>query len=424
MCKNATLKFLNNLQRFGWRLGLENISMLFSAMGNPHLKFKSVHIAGTNGKGSTAAMLESILRHSGYKTGLFTSPHLMDVTERIKVNATSISTDNLIIYLERIKDKIHAMGCTYFEALSAVAFQYFADEHVDLALIEVGLGGRFDATNVIVPVLSIITDIELDHTGELGRTKREIAAEKAGIIKTSVPCLSGSENQGVNTLFKKTAQEKYAKFYQLNEICTIYPQKMTERFSEFDLNCSGKQFNNLKVRLAGKHQLRNAAIAVASTEVLREQNMIIEEEGIKLGLSNCEWPGRLEKLQDSPKIVVDVAHNPAAIRKLIAALRILHQFTRLIIVIGLLKDKNYKTISKLIASTADFIFVTTPVSDRALCANILWKEISRTSDSSLHCPNNSEAFQSALAYSNKNDLICVTGSHHVVGEFLNFYKNA
>jgi len=178
-----TLEFLNNLQKFGWRLGLDNILKLLHGMGNPQTEFKSIHIAGTNGKGSTAALLESIYRHAGYKTGLFTSPHLLSINERIQINALPIPMEKLVSYVDKFKDDIERISCTYFEALTALAFRYFADSGIDVALVEVGLGGRLDATNVISPVLSIITQIDLDHTEHLGKTLTEIATEKAHIIK-------------------------------------------------------------------------------------------------------------------------------------------------------------------------------------------------------------------------------------------------
>ncbi|MFQ5752714.1 MAG: bifunctional folylpolyglutamate synthase/dihydrofolate synthase, partial [bacterium] len=275
MTRNDTLKFLTNLQRFGWRLGLENISTLLAKMGNPQFRFKCIHIGGTNGKGSTAALLESMFRQAGYKTGLFTSPHLLTVSERIKVNGHPIAIEKLVSYVERLKDAIQTIGCTYFEALTAVAFQYFADVGVNLAFIEVGLGGRFDATNVITPVLSIITNIDLEHSEHLGWTKSKIAEEKAGIIKSEVPCLSGSKNQAVNAVLEKNAEQKHASFHKLADMCAIYPQKLTENFSEFNLIFSRNHYNQLKVGLVGRHQVQNVALAVAAVEILAQQDFMI-----------------------------------------------------------------------------------------------------------------------------------------------------
>ncbi|MFQ5823177.1 MAG: bifunctional folylpolyglutamate synthase/dihydrofolate synthase [bacterium] len=424
MYKNDTVQFLINLQRFGWRLGLHNITGLLEEMGNPHLRFKSIHLGGTNGKGSTAAMLESIFRQSGYKTGLYTSPHLLDETERIKVKGSSITWENLKFYLNQVRDKIQRLECTYFEALTAVAFQHFADSCVDVAFIEVGLGGRFDATNVIRPQLTIITEIDLDHMEYLGTTKKSIAIEKAGIIKIKIPCLSGATNQKVKAILAHISKERNAKFYDLKDFCTLHPKNLTEEFSEFKLIFSDKQYYHLKLGLVGRHQIKNAALAVAAVQILNQQNFNIKKEDIYKGFEKICWPGRLQKLQNNPKIVLDVAHNPAGMRKLVSALKSIYHYDRLIFIIGILKDKNYKVMTKIITSVADYIFIVTPSTERSLPGDQLAKEIVKFSDKFQICPNTMHAFQTAVSFSNQKDLICVTGSHYTVGEFLKCYKNS
>jgi dihydrofolate synthase/folylpolyglutamate synthase len=421
---NDTLQFLNGLQQFGWRLGLDNITALLDGMGNPHLRLKSVHIAGTNGKGSTAAILESIYRAAGYKTGLYTSPHLVEVAERIKISGEQISTARLSDYLKSHRHLIEKSGCTYFEVLTAVAFQYFADEAVDLALIEVGLGGRFDATNVIVPELSIITEIDLDHTDHLGRTLRQIAGEKAGIIKPLTSCLSGSNKKIVNSLLRAKCVENDSPLYLLNEMVQIVATRLDEYDSEFDVILPEKTLEGLNVSLAGEHQIKNAALAVAAAELLKRQMTVISETDIRQGLRNVHWPARLQTLSESPKIIVDVAHNPAGFRKLLSSIKRIYKYKRLLMVIGLLRDKDFRTIAELVGRAADVIVVTTPGSDRALPAPQLADEIMRYSRSFEVRPEIAHAFEHAIAIARDDDLICITGSHYVVGEFLKFHKKA
>lgn len=422
MSGNDALKFLASLQRFGWKLGLKNVLGLLEQMGNPHLRFKSVHIAGTNGKGSTAAILESIFRQSGYKTGLYTSPHLLFPTERIKVDGLPIPLEKLKSYLDEFRDEIQTFGCTYFETLTALAFQHFAASSVDVAFVEVGLGGRFDATNVLQPELTIITEIDLDHMDYLGTTKESIAREKAGIIKAHVPCLSGSGTKKVQGILSDMSKSRKARFYDLKNICTIHHDNLGEEFSIFDLIFSDESYYNLKLNLAGKHQIKNAALAVAAIRILSKRNFKIEKEDIYKGLEGTCWPGRLQKLQNNPKIILDVAHNPSSMRMLVSALRSIYHYDRLIFLVGFLKDKNYRAMAKKLSSVADYVFIMTPSTDRALDGHRLGKEMAKFSSNFQVCENIKEAIQNVLSFCSKEDLICVTGSHYTVGEFLSVYK--
>lgn len=421
MNETDTLEFLNNLQRFGWRLGLDKILKLLHEMGNPQTKFKSIHIAGTNGKGSTAALLESIYRHAGYKTGLFTSPHLLAINERIQINAVPIPMEKLISGVDKLKDDIERIRCTYFEALTALAFRYFADSGIDVALVEVGLGGRLDATNVILPVLSIITQIDLDHTEHLGKTLTEIANEKAHIIKTNIPCLWQSQNPEVSAVISKYASEQNSEPRTLDEMCSVQTNRCTEDFSEFNLIFADDKFEDLKLQLPGSYQINNAALAVAATKILYEKFDLTKED-VYRGLRNVKWPGRLQKLKDRPKIIVDVAHNTAAVKAIMKDLKRIYQFERLIVLIGLLNDKNFREISNIIASAAESVFVVTPDSERALDGRLLCEELLKDSVQAVYCPNTETGFQKAISSANENDLICILGSHSVVGELLHFYK--
>ncbi len=421
MNETDTLMFLNNLQRFGWRLGLSKIMELLEVMQNPQTEFSSIHIAGTNGKGSTSAILESIYRHAGYRTGLFTSPHLLKINERIQINGSPIPMERLISYVNQFKHDFEKIGCTHFEALTALAFRHFADSGIDVALVEVGLGGRLDATNVISPVLSIITQIELDHTEHLGKTLAEITTEKAHIIKPDVACLSQSHNLEVSMVIKRHAAERNAQLFALNEVCSIRTLSCTEDFSEFSFTFVDEEFEDLKLRLPGRYQIKNAALAVTAAKILHGK-FPLKKEAVYSGLQNVRWPGRLQKLQDRPKIIIDVAHNAAAVKALIDDLKSIYQFERLIILIGLLEDKNFREISKIIASAAGTVFVVAPNSERALDSQILYKEFLKHSVRAINCLNTKMGFQKAVSHANQTDLICVLGSHFIIGELLHFYK--
>ncbi|MFQ5637910.1 MAG: bifunctional folylpolyglutamate synthase/dihydrofolate synthase, partial [bacterium] len=307
MFKNDTLVFLDNLKRFGWKLGLKNISDVLSAIGNPHHRFQCIHIGGTNGKGSTAAFLDSILRQSGYKIGLFTSPHLLEINERIQVGGQRISDGEFSRRVSDMKSILTEKGCTYFEAVTAVAFQYFADAGIDIAIIEVGLGGRFDATNVVHSLVSMITNVDLDHTEWLGQSRTAIAKEKAGIIKPDGCCLSGSEDKNVNLVLKQAAHEKNARFFELDRFFTYHVNHMSAQGAEFNLEIAETLYKDIRINLVGEHQIRNAALAVMTCHILREQNIPVGKQDICRGLRNANWPARLQLLLARPQIVVDVA---------------------------------------------------------------------------------------------------------------------
>lgn len=420
MFENKTLLFLENLQTFGWKLNLKNIYSLLDYWDSPHANLKCIHIAGTNGKGSTSALLESILRTAGYKTGLFTSPHLVEVNERIRVNGVYISDTELTKYITSIKKEVKKKECTYFETLSAIAFKYFYDCKVDFAIIEVGLGGRFDATNVVDPLLSVITEIDFDHEQYLGTDISSIAREKAGIIKKNRPCLVQTEKEDALVEFEKVAQEKKADFFTLSKICNIDYKVAGVKYSKFSLTIFQKKYNDLLLKLPGKVQIKNAALAVCAAKLLNNSGFLVSENAIIQGLKNATWPGRLQIIQDSPTILVDVAHNLASIKNLLDYIESFFSDKKIIFVLGLLVDKKRHEIVKLISSNAKSVFAVTPVSSRALPAQELAEDFQKLSVPAQILTN----FSQILDLANSDDLICITGSHYVVGDFLKFYKKA
>jgi len=329
--------YLDSLEKFGMNLGLERISYLLEKLGNPHLKFKSIHVAGTNGKGSTCAMAASILKEAGYKVGLYTSPHLFDYTERIKVNGKDIARKEFRQGLSLVKQlagepeteslgslskkepRIHSqVPCepTVFEVLTALAFWYFAKKKVDYAVVEVGLGGRLDATNVLTPQVSVITNIDLEHTEILGKTLAKIAGEKAAIIKPGVPVVTAETKREPLAVVKKKAEEE-------GSLLTAV---------------SGKQIA-VSSQLPGEHQKLNAACAVAA---VRLSGAKVTKTQLKNGLKKAEWPARFQIVSKKPLIIVDGAHNPAGAKVLAATLKKLYPRTKFTVIYGCQKTKDFK----------------------------------------------------------------------------------
>lgn len=424
MSKSDTLSFLAGLQRFGWKLGLETMTKLLQRLGNPHEQLRSIHIAGTNGKGSTAAILESLFRAGGYKTGLYTSPHLVDVTERIRVNAQPIPESIFRRYLSQSRRSIEELSCTYYEALTAVAMQYFCDQQVDWAIFEVGLGGRFDATNVIRPEITIITEVSLDHTEYLGKTLFEIAGEKAGILKPKIPCVCQAQDPEALLAIENRASALNVPLLNVAEHCRIVNPRLCIDACQFDLHMGGRRYPNLRLSLPGEHQLNNAAAAILAFDRLRSKGQPLSRAVLAHAVDRVRWPGRLQLLQRRPDIVVDVAHNARAMHSLFRSLKQLYGGQRLLVVVGLLKDKQFCDIAKIIARHADVVFVTSPESERALPAETLASEFRKYAIDVICLPERAACFGEALAFATETDLLCVTGSHYVAGEFLLFNKNS
>lgn len=425
MYKNETLDYLNSLQRFGWKLGLETILQLLDRLANPHKTFRSVHVAGTNGKGSTAAMLESILRSSGYKTGMYTSPHLVNVEERIRVAGEMIPWEKLAGYVSDLRPHLNELKATYFEALTAVAFKYFADNRIDIAVVEVGLGGRFDATNVIEPVLSVITSLDFDHTEHLGKTIGDIAGEKAGIIKTGVPCLAQQQPEEAAKVLRQTCVTKAAELYWAQDASHVENIRLFPEHSLVDLRLGAEWVRNIKVGLAGNVQIKNVALAAVAARLVAECGFPRATTAkISAGLAAVNWPARLQKVGSNPDVVLDVSHNPAGVQALLNDLREAFSFQKLHVIVGLLADKDYRQIAKLISSAADEILVVTPDSDRGLEADLLSREFNALGREVHIVADFQKEFDRLVEKASPEDLICITGSHYVAGQFISFYKKS
>ncbi|MDZ7263029.1 MAG: bifunctional folylpolyglutamate synthase/dihydrofolate synthase [candidate division KSB1 bacterium] len=421
MNQNEAISYLLSLASRGWKLGLEKITLLLGELDNPHTQYPTIHIAGTNGKGSTSAMIESILRAAGYRTGLYTSPHLVEMGERIRLNGQSISRLELSSYINRLQPLFEKYGCTFFEAMTVIALLYFAEQKVSIAVIEVGLGGRLDATNVITPWISIITRIDIDHTKQLGKTRRQIALEKAGIIKPGTICITQNQAEDVSQVFAQVCQMREAEHFLVTDLVQIEQVRLGETFSTFDATVLDVAYPQLTLALIGEHQLENAALALATIGKLNARFLRVEKQHVYDGLRRVSWPGRLQVIADHPKVILDVAHNPNGIATLTQAVRTIFDYQRLIAVFGVCRDKDYRRMVQGLAAIADSLIAVKAETDRGLSAQTLARVATRYLTSVHDSQSIDDGFRLALTKAKPQDLILVTGSHYVVGRVLESY---
>jgi dihydrofolate synthase/folylpolyglutamate synthase len=420
-----TIDYLYALQKHGIKLALSNSLRLMVSLGSPHRKFRSVHVAGTNGKGSTAAFIAGMLRAAGYRVGLYTSPHLVSFTERIRINGDPISEKRVVELAQRVRKaygglkpagESAAMSPTFFEVTTAIAFIYFAEEEVDIAVIEVGMGGRLDSTNVIIPLVSVITNIDLEHTEFLGTTLEQIATEKAGIIKPGVPVVTGAVQPDVVSVIERTAEAKAAGISRLSR--DFMPENVVSGAEPvFDYRGRKAAYEGLKLRLIGRYQVDNACLALAAVEYLREAGIAVDEQAVRRGLEQTHWEGRMERIAKRPDIYLDGAHNPASAKKLAATVGELKTaYGQLVLVIGILGDKDYQGIANEIVPLADRVVVTRPQYSRALDVPFLAGEIRKLHTRVTTAETVAEAIALARDDASSDDLILVTGSLYMVGD--------
>jgi len=411
MNKTNPYIYLSSLNIDSMRFGLEAITELLLRLGNPQKSYKTILIAGTNGKGSTAAMTASILHSAGYKVGLYTSPHLIEVRERIVISGKKITKKEFSKTIEDVKNKLKQQ-VTYFEFLTAVAFLYFQRQHVDIAVLEVGLGGRLDATNVCKPIVSVITNIGLDHTAYLGDSLTAIAHEKAGIIKHKGVCVTAAKQKQVLKVLKSVCLDRRSKLYCLGCDIRIKSQKdglLTYRSLQRNLK-------NLPIPLKGNHQRSNAALALAAVELCGKNGFQIDDESISRGLANTHWEARLEILQNNPFFLLDGAHNPAGIRALCQTLKRDYSYRRLIFIFGALADKDYRKMLRIIASLSPKIILTQLKAGRAVPVDDMAKVLSKMRYPVIITENVGKAIERAQALAYPKDLICAAGSLYLAGE--------
>ncbi len=403
--------YLTGLNVDVMHFGLEAIAELLSRLGNPQNDYKTILIAGTNGKGSTATMTASILESAGYKVGLYTSPHLIDIRERIVINGKKIAWKDFDQVIADIKEKLKK-PLTYFEFLTVAAFIYFQREKVDIAVLEVGLGGRLDATNVCRPLVSIITNIAFDHLAYLGNTLESITSEKAGIIKQNGICLTAAKQKKVLQVLKNVCAERKAKLYRLGADIKIAKQKK----SFFAYQGLYRKLSGLTISLQGEHQLANAALAVAAVELSDKNRLKIDNDAIRAGLKKARLDARLEVLQKEPLFLLDGAHNPAGISVLCRALKNNFSYKRLILIFGSLVDKDYRQMLKKIAPLANKIILTKLKTTRAELPDNMLKILDKTGYKAIVTQNVGKAIRKAQVLAEKKDLICATGSFYLAGE--------
>ncbi len=412
--------FLDSLGFFGWQLGLERIEKLCEFFGQPQRQYPTVHIAGTNGKGSTAAMLAAIGKAAGLRTGLYTSPHLVHLNERIQIDGTPVSFEEIEEALRRCRPLVKSLQATYFEVITAIAFEIFAQRKVELAIIETGLGGRLDATNVVQSEVTVITSIGLEHQKYLGRTLAQITSEKAGIIKKGVPCVSGVRQKAASGRIIEQCRKLQAPFYDLREQSQINKIEIHPTHLHFAIQLPNFNFDltDVNCALTGRHQANNAGLAILAAVLLREKNFPITADAILQGLQTAYWPARLQIVQQQPTILVDAAHNADGMRVLARHLAETFSWRRLLVVMGLLEDKALPPIFKAWKNLHPHFVFATPPTDRARPAAQLAKAAKALGFAAEAVDAPAEAFTRARADCGDDDLLCVTGSHYLIGELM------
>ncbi len=417
MTYSSAVAYLYRLQKHGIKLGLEAMTALMVRLGMPQTRFRTLHIAGTNGKGSTAAMAAAVLQAAGYRVGLYTSPHLIEFRERIRVNGEMIGETQVAQLTEQLQTLCRPdLSLTFFEYTTAMAFQHFAEAGVDVAVLEVGLGGRFDATNVVRPLACAITTISFDHQEYLGNTLSSIAFEKAGIIKQGVPVVLGRLNDEAWRTIERVANERQAPVFRTNEDFHIegdWPH-------QFSFSGLGVEYNGLTCALEGRHQLDNAACALALLGAAAPQGITVTDEAVREGLRRVNWAGRLEVVDRRPTILLDGAHNPAG--AMVLADFLMHSdrvppSRPVVLVLGMMRDKDHRGFVEPLRDLVDEVVLTQADLPRSATAQELRVLLEGLLPRPHVVPSLSDAIALARQLATPNGLVCVTGSLMLVGEY-------
>jgi dihydrofolate synthase/folylpolyglutamate synthase len=411
-----SLDYLYGLEKFGMIFNLTQVERILNAIGDPHKEIQTIHIGGTNGKGSTAAMMSSILQKEGYRVGLYTSPHLIRFTERIRVNGKEIEEEEVAALAGWMRKEIEASGIlppfTFFDFTTAMALHHFKQKLVDLAILEVGLGGRLDSTNVVDPLIAIITNIAKDHEEYLGKSILKIAQEKAGIIKKGRPLITAATQPLVLRLFSKVCQGKESPYFRVGKEFRY----VRAEDGDFDYEGLNRKLWGIHLNLKGFHQVINATTALGAMEVLEDLGYRVSTHAMIDGLKEVDWPGRLEIVSSSPRVILDGAHNPAGALVLKESLEKEFQYQNLILLIGIMKDKDIQSMLYLLAPLADHIILTKPHTDRATPPSLLKKALGQNGKKAEIAEDLREAIERGLSLAQEEDLLCITGSLYTVGE--------
>lgn len=428
---HRALEWIHGIGRFGMKTGLERISALLEKLGRPHGALKFVHVAGTNGKGSTAAMLASVLQAAGYRTGLYTSPYVLSFTGRMTVDGQDIPPAELVELVKRVRPLAESLGAgelgpfTEFEVVTALALLFFARRRPDLVVFEVGLGGRLDATNVVTPLVAVITNVSLEHTQVLGRTVAAVAREKAGIVKPGVPLVTAAADGKALSVIETVCRERCAPLYRVllqgaaprtgaNDV-TYARQGVSPRGQYLSYRGLHRDLDRLYIPLRGAYQAANAATALAALELLAPHGFTAAGTHLRRGLSRVRWPGRLEVLRRNPLLILDGAHNPAAMRELAAAVPEFFRYRRLILVLGILADKDVAMLEPLLA-LAHAVVLTRPNQPRAATPGDVAAACGSFKGPLLIEEEMERALRAALELAAPPDAVLVTGSLYTVSD--------
>jgi len=419
------LRELYGLERFGMKLGLANITELLGRIGDPHLKFPAVHVTGSNGKGSVCAFIDSILREAGYNAGLYTSPHLIRFNERIRVGGREIPDSDVAKLYEFVKPHAAAMTGeqkakqpTFFEITTAIAFQYFMEKNVDIAVTEVGMGGGMDATNVVRPESCVLTRISLEHTEHLGRTIRRIAGEKSGILKPGVPAVT-LDQEALSTV-EERAKELACPLTVVGR--EVKYERTGGALAGQSIDWAGKSTIRVSTIMLGAHQAENAALALAAVESLESRGWRIGEDAKRAGIAKMRWPARFQLVRRTPPVVIDGAHNPGGARCLRDSLQEYMPGKRVVLAMGMLADKDLVAYAETLAPLSAHVIATRPKSERASAPEEIATAFKKLDVSSEVIEDVPAAIRRGLDLASKDRPLLVTGSLYLAGEALQHFQ--
>ena len=415
------MKYITEVGNFGSNYGLERTHKLLEYLGNPEKDLKLIHIAGTNGKGSTTSMITEILMGAGYKVGMYTSPFIEEFEERIQINRNNIPKETLAVLMDEVKDAVDKVikggynHPTEFEIITVLMLLYFKRENIDFGVIEVGLGGTLDSTNVITPILQVITSISFDHTNLLGNTIEEIAGEKSGIIKKNIPTVIYPQEEEALKVIKNKCMvmnsELYIAFDDKLEFVNVVNEDKPYQLLKYE-----EKFDVL-LPLLGEHQILNLSVAMKAIEVLNNRQIVdISIESIIKSIKNVTWKGRLEVLSNNPYVVIDGAHNIQGIKTLSRNIKKYFKYENLHLILGILADKDVNEMIKIITPMAKQVYAVTPNSIRAELAEDLKNEIVKYNENCKSFDDYKKAYVEALKNANENDLILASGSLYMIGD--------
>jgi dihydrofolate synthase/folylpolyglutamate synthase len=415
-----TIRELYDLQKFAIKLGLDNVRALSGYLGDPQLAYPVIHVAGTNGKGSTAYFIARILNSMGLKTGLYTSPHLVDFRERIRVGDQLIEESYMTDFWADIRDLVYSRKATFFDVTTALALDYFRHKKVDVAIVETGLGGRLDSTNIVSPSLIVITPIRFDHEKQLGRNLTSIATEKAGIFKNNCLIFSARQHPAARAALVNRVPGK-SRIVFLDEVVRVKSMKADLDGTWFSLSdrMFSMRYDSLFCRQPGDFQLGNLALAyISAREFLKRKSIPFRDQCFKKALSEQQWPGRLQTVSLNPRIICDVSHNYHGIRKTVSFIESQVKRENRILLIGLVKDKNYGKITRFLNGRFREIYITEPETERRLDGTLIKRSFGRLKQDSVFIKDLKKAYELAKTQSMPADTLLIIGSHYLIGAYL------